>query len=223
MPMFEFLQNPVIEIRHELRSKLVDGLLSAVTLYLLMATLVLLVKPFQSLMGRPGLLAFALGVLALSIFCLERSLVSSYSEPNRAWYGMVGGLLGWMVIEVIELLNSSGLANITGAVTLLMVTLIIATLWRTRFFPIGLKFYSAVIVLRFTLEITLAGLAWLSRWYQFFSLLAPTLGVVALICLLGTVGWLFSRTEWRIQRLWCALWLWFWLVTVLLVFRGGVV
>ncbi|HMN60482.1 MAG TPA: hypothetical protein PJ988_08970, partial [Anaerolinea sp.] len=74
--------------RRDLRSKLMDGLLPTLALYLL-AVLVLLPAPlFQTYWGGPGLLLYLLSLLAIAMYSLQRALVTRYSEVTRAWYGM---------------------------------------------------------------------------------------------------------------------------------------
>jgi hypothetical protein len=212
---------PETGIRRDLRSKLVDGIAPALILYLLTATLILLINPFFALFGRPGLLTYGLGIMALSIYCMERSLVQSFSEPHRAWYGIVGGILGWIVVEVSNQVGGVRVFSLAGALTWILFGLIIATLWRRRILPAGAKFYSAAMLLCYTWHLFLDAMTRTEALNPAFQLFTPITIVTAVICLLAVVGWLFSRTEWRIERLWCALFIWFFMLVSMYGLRGG--
>lgn len=45
-----------------------DGLLAGVILYFLLVFMVILVRPIQASVGRPGLLIYTLSLIALSVF-----------------------------------------------------------------------------------------------------------------------------------------------------------
>ena len=89
-----------MDYRRDLRSKLLDGLLPAVALYLLAMPVLLPVDLIDWRFGRSGLLVYILGLMGIAMFSLQRGLVSRYSETARAWYGMAGGLRAWSVIEI---------------------------------------------------------------------------------------------------------------------------
>ena len=82
--------------RRDLRSKILDGLLPALVLYLLLMLILFGLKPIQAFFGGPGLLVYVIGLLGVAMFSLQRSLMTSMSESARAWYGMAaiqnGGL-----------------------------------------------------------------------------------------------------------------------------------
>ena len=81
--------------KQDLRSKLQDGLIPALVLFLLLIMSILLVQPIQNMTGRPGLLIYILSLMALSVYCLEHSLQTGRPDTSHAWFGMAGGLLGW--------------------------------------------------------------------------------------------------------------------------------
>jgi hypothetical protein len=54
--------------KEDLSSKLMDGLLAGVILYFLLVFMVILVRPIQASVGRPGLLIYTLSLIALSVF-----------------------------------------------------------------------------------------------------------------------------------------------------------
>lgn len=209
--------------QYDLRSKFIDGILATAILYLLTLTLFLLLRPFKTLMGESGIFSYTIGIIALSIFCLEHSMVTRISEPHRAWYGMTGGVMTWMVIEAVYMLGDVRMVSESSIVTLLMVGLIIGTLWRRRIFSVGLKFYTAALMLGYGVHLGVDGLRFIVNLYPAFSLILDGTGIFAIVSLLAMCGWLFFRTEWRIQRLWCALWMWCFLLISLYVFSGGVV
>jgi hypothetical protein len=209
--------------RYDLRSKFIDGVLATAILYLLTLTLFLLIRPFQTLMGKSGIFSYTIGIIALAIFCLEHSMVTRISEPHRAWYGMTGGVMTWIVIEAVYMLGDTNMISESSIVTLLMVGLIIGTLWRRRIFSVGLKFYTATLILGYSVHLGVDALRYVVNLFPAMSLVLDGTGIFAIVCLFAVCGWLFFRTEWRIQRLWCALWMWCFLLISLYVFSGGVV
>ena len=86
--------------KEDLKSKINDGLISALILVVLLTMCVLLMRPVQILTGRPGLLVYTLSLMALSAYCLEHSLQPARPDISHAWFGMAGGLLGWISISL---------------------------------------------------------------------------------------------------------------------------
>lgn len=189
--------------RRDLRSKLMDGLLPSLALYLL-AVLVLLPAPlFQAYWGGPGLLLYLLALLAIAMFSLQRALVTRYSEVTRAWYGMAGGLLAWSVVELAGALETRPLFGPTPAVLLIMAGLITVLLWRPL--PVGARFFLAACLADGVRQLTLQFIGSVSGWSPALQVLYLGIGVGAAGGVVFALAWIFVFSEWQVQRMWGAL------------------
>jgi len=85
----------------DIRSKLVDWLLSFVAMFLLMGVLIVLMKPFEA-MGSWGLWAYLVLTFADGIGFLWLSIQDRFGDVTNAWLGIVVGCvpgvsLKWVV------------------------------------------------------------------------------------------------------------------------------
>ncbi len=208
-------------LQTDLRSKLIDGLGAAGILYLCMLTIAMMVRPVQNLSGSAGVLVYIVVFLAISIFCLERSLVTRRGERTRAWWGMTGGLLAWSVTMISNDLGAVELISLPGITMLLMVGLIVSVLWR-RVLPLGVRFYAFSYMLFWTGTMFLG----IQNYFGQVSYLLKSLywgnGVLAAAGGLYMVYFILIKTTRRIPRLWGALWLCFFMLTLQIVVRGGI-
>jgi hypothetical protein len=208
--------------KQDFRSKVIDGFVPAGLLFLFSVTLGLMVAPIHNVFSRPGLLIYTLSLLAVSIVCLERSIVTRYLETWRAWYGTVGGLLAWSVIELINSLGAKALTSETGILTFIVVTLVATVLWK-RVFPLGVQFFVFILLVSWAGHVVLVEQVALQNIFPFMATSYVITGWVGVGGIVVSLGWLFSESETRIQRLWAANWIWFWSMIVIYVFRGGIV
>ncbi len=211
---------PVIaKIRRDFRSKIVDGLLCVVVLLVLRELLSLLLIPFRlAFETQAGVLLYVVGMLAVSVFCLERSLLTRYSEPYRAWYGIVGGLVGWVVIEVSNSLEAVQLVGAAGVVSLILIALVISILWRRNILPTGVKLYGLVILLNWVGHLLITALTWLIVSFSFLGWVQYVAGGICLAGSLFGIVALFLHSDRRIQRLWYAVFIWYLLQFALQLF-----
>ena len=86
--------------RRDLKSKLIDGLLVFALIFLSMIVLSLLVVPFAMLLGKPGLLIYALVLLAVSIICLDRGLIERESSD---FFGLVWHCRWNILLDVCQI------------------------------------------------------------------------------------------------------------------------
>ncbi len=128
-----------MEKKFELRSKLLDGVLAPLVLVLLNVLLAMIVQPVEIVFSRPGLLVYAVVILAAAVVSLERSVVLRYVDTARAWWGMLGGLLTWTVIEIANLISSNSIVSETGVLSMMLVILVVGVLWR-KVLPLGVNF-----------------------------------------------------------------------------------
>jgi len=208
--------------KQDFRSKLIDGVVPAALLLLFSITLGLMIAPIQNTFGRPGLLIYTLSLLAVGIVCLERAVVTRNPETWRAWYGTAGGLLTWSVLELINSFGDHTLTSESGILVFIMVALVAGVLWK-RIFPIGVQFYIFIVMLSWGGHVLLVEQVALQPLFPFLATSLQITGYVALGGVIISLGWLFSESETRIQRLWAANWLWFSAMIAIYVFRGGIV
>lgn len=193
-------------ISAEVRSKLQDGIMAAVLPVLILLVCGLLSTLLNGLFGRIGLLIFSLGVLALSIFFLEHSLLNRVEEPRRLFYSVVGGTLAWVVTEVGILLGSFGLTGEAGLVLWLLLAMVTGTLWR-RGMPLGGRYFALTFLLQWLLRLVVASFRTLMQWvgYETFGLVLLAFSIGGVLYLLY---WIFRRSYTRLQRLRVSMALW---------------
>lgn len=189
-------------------SKLRDGLLPAFVMLLLILVPSLLMLPIQNNLGRPGLLVYMLILLTGGVVTLALSLPENRPMVRRGWYGLSGGMLTWMALEVTDRLSGAGLTSINAVPFLLILGLIVTILWR-RVFPLPVRWFIGAFFLN-----------WLSRFFisseEFFVSYFPQIELVYWITAgVGAVGILISlasiiwRSRERIQRMRMSIGLWF--------------
>jgi hypothetical protein len=189
--------------RQDLWSKLTDGMLAAVSMYLLLLMVMLLVRPIQFVMGKPGLFIFTVILIAISVYFLERSLVSRLPDWGKAWYGLIAGLLAWIAISLSNDLGTQSITSITGILVLLLFSLTITRLWK-RYLPVGGRFYGLSIMIAWTGQLIISSRTFLTGFYPRLAVAYHLLGYIAVISGLVITWWIFTQTERRLQRLYLA-------------------
>lgn len=207
--------------KQDFRSKVIDGFVPAALLFLFSVTLGIMIAPIQNVFGRPGVLIYTLSLLAVSIVCLERSIVTRYQDTWRAWYGAVGGLLAWTVIELTNMLGSNNLTSESGILIFIVVALVAGVLWK-RVLPIGVQFFVFILLLSWGGHLVLIEQITLRNIFPFMATSYQITGWVGVCGIVVSLGWIMAESETRTQRLWAASWLWLWSMVVVYVFRGGI-
>ena len=201
-------------------SKLTDGLLAAVILYLLWLFVVLAIRPIEQRFGQPGLLVYTLGLLAVAMYALQQAIFQRHSETTRAWYGIASGSLAWSVMEVSTFLGAPILANAGGVILMIMASLIFTLLWRSAL-PLGMKFFGVTLLMNWAEYILMQVQAWLSGLSPIFALSYRITGYLALFGIVLAIGYIFSYSSRRLQRVSAALLVWFFASLALYVFWGS--
>jgi len=196
--------NLCMDYRRDLRSKLLDGLLPAVALYLLAVLVLLPVDLIEWRFGRSGLLLYILGLMGIAMFSLQRALVSRYSETARAWYGMAGGLLAWSVIEIGALLDNRPVSGAATMVVMMMAALVTLLLWRPHL-PLGARFFLVASLAYGTAHLALIFIRSFSGWSPALLVFYRIVGFISTAGTMGILAWIFLFSEWRTQRMWAAL------------------
>lgn len=186
--------------RQDLQSKLLDGIITAAGLFFVAMTITLLVFPIRASLGRPGLLIYTLILMAISVFCVERSVQARIYEPVRAHYGMFAGLIGWTSISLSNDLGIPSVNSVTGILVMILFTLTVTRLWK-RSLPLGGRFYAIAMMLAWVAELILNTRADIVRLYPFSDRVYPFLGFAALLGCILSVFWIFTQTYKRLDRL----------------------
>lgn len=197
--------------RKDLRSKLTDGLLAGLILVLLLSLVVLLTEPIYNIAARPGMLIYVLCLIAFSVYCLERALVTRHPETFRAWYGMAGGQVAWVVVALSNDLGMQKTVSLTSLLLLLLVALGITRLWR-RYLPTGMRFYCLSLLLTWFGHMLISSKPLLAPGLPALAFLYDAMAYLLILGFLLTLWWIFTQTDRRIQRLSAAPWLAFFAV-----------
>ena len=202
-------------MKSDLRSKFIDGLLSAVIITVMMWPLILLFRVLNA-WGTSSYWVAVVLLLSLSTWALYRATLDKLSEVGRGWYGIFGGLAAW---TVAELSHELGMMDIERPEILIILALSIASLavlW--KYFPGGVKFWIIVFMLNWTghvyMHVVQEFLAE-SAVTTVFTITAVGYGLLGV----GLVYWIFAHTTSRIQRLWAGLWIWWSLAMVYFLMR----
>jgi hypothetical protein len=201
-------------------SKLTDGILAATLLYLTSILIALLMRPIELLYGASGLLVYTLIMLAISMYFLQQSISVRHADINRAWYGIAGGFFTWMVAEINTHIGIP-MPIPVGLVPLIMVSLIVALLWRNHL-PVGARFFSLTFLINWAGFLLVSIQERLAALSPIFILLYWGTGVLAVIAFVVVILWILFRSQRRIERAGGALVLWFLINIALYVFRGSV-
>ena len=187
----------------DLRSKFIDGLLSALIIMVVMFPLIMMFRLLQA-WGTMSYWTAAIIFLVAGSWMLYRATLEKLSEVGQAWYGIVGGLCAWTVTEIS---HEIGMIDIEGFDVILFLAVVIAflaILW--KYFPTGAKFWIVIFMMNWVGHVYIhIGQEFLGENAKtLFNLSAAGFGVL----LVGLIYWIFARTTTRVQRLWGGLWIW---------------
>ncbi len=200
----------------DVRSKLVDGILSFIAIFLLMGVFIVLMKPFAAL-GTWGMWAYLVLMFVGGIGALWFSIQERFEDVALAWWGILGGMCAWSVTEMGGELGLVAVEDWDGIVLFLLTVATTAVLW--QFFPIGPKFWFIVLFLNW------GGHVFIKMQTHLFSgqptgeatvslnvislQMTHSITVAALSLVIGGLFyWIFMGASTRVQRLWCAVFLW---------------
>ncbi len=200
--------------------KLADGVLASSALVLVWLMVAIAIRPISVAFGPPGLLVFVLGLLAVSMFCLQQAIVPGRLDTTRSWYGIAGGFLAWAVTEVSIYLGVPILPNLAGLIPLLMAVLIVALLWRPVL-PTGARFFALTFLLNWSGHVFMRIEEILAAYSPIFELIYRATAYLARLAVLVVLFWIVFQTRRRIQRISGALAIWFLVSLAIYVFRGS--
>lgn len=207
--------------KQDLYSKLMDGVLPGFFLFLLMVTIALLQAPIRSIIGRPGILVYAIVLVSITIYSLEHAILSRFTDVPRLLWGMVGGILAWTVTAMANRTGSMGMTGEMGFILFILFGLIVVTLWR-HVLPLGVRYFMLAFLMNWAAQLLLHGQPDLTTYSAVFVVLRLISGYTALLAALGIVVWLFFRSQDRLQRIKVSLWFYFCLAVGLSAFLPAV-
>jgi hypothetical protein len=181
----------------------------------------LVIKPVKTAFGTPGLLVYALGLLAIAMYCFQQALVYRNDEPQRAWYGITGGFLAWSVVLVSTNLGFPFLPGPASAVLLIMLALVVFVMWR-NYLPLGARFFFLTLLLNWGGFLVMQAEQVLSRLSPVIFLAYRAAGVLAVLAAVFALIWVLFRSHRRIQRISGALAIWFLLSLAISIFHGRI-
>jgi hypothetical protein len=206
--------------RSDLRSKLTDGILAGGVLVMLELVMILLIQPIQLLFLSPGILVYTVVLIALAVICLERCLALRDPDMVRAWWGILGGMVTWAVIELSNWLGNQIVTNETGILIFLFVILIISVLWR-RIAPLGLRYFFLLTMLGWLGHAALETVIFLTgRLPQIGSILMG-IGYASIAAIVLAIVYIMLRSQTRLERINAAIVIWSAAMIAIYVFRGG--
>lgn len=191
-------------LQRDLRSKVLDGLLPAVVLYLLLMLVLFGLAPIRARFGGPGLLVYVLGLLAVSMYSLQRALSMGLSESTRAWYGIAAGVLAWAVVLISGLLEPVADLGPRGLVLLILVGLVGVLLWRQNL-PLGGRFFWITFCANWGGSLFLFYFERVAGWNPVLTLLFRLTGYTAAVGCGFLLAWVMLFSQRRIQRIWASL------------------
>lgn len=206
-----------MNIKTDLRSKLVDGILAFILPTAGMFSLIFMFR-LAKLAGDAGYWIFAALVLPISMWLLNRSFDESRSEIARAWYAIWGGFCGWTFTELGHELGFLSIENWDGVFPFVLAAATTLVAW--KLIPLGLRFWVAIFELNWFGHLVI-----LVQKHIFGTgaTLATAYTITSIACGLALIGlayWLFAKSNARVQRIWLGLGMWIMLVIIMFAVRG---
>jgi hypothetical protein len=202
----------------ELRSKLFDGLLPSVIIFLVFVVSLLLVSPIEYMTGKPGVMVYTLALVAVSVMCLERSVNSKAPESTRALNGIAGGTLAWLVVELSNYIGSFEIESVTGVLLFILVVLITTTIWR-RGLPIGIQYFGGSFVLLWGGYLLIASEKIIANWLPVGSPVITIAGWAFITLAAVSAALILFKSRNRLERIWGALLIAFFMILALNTFN----
>lgn len=193
-----------MDFRKDIPSKVIDGLLPTVALYLLTFVVSMPVALIRHYFDGPGLLVYLSALIAIAMFSLHRALLWRASEPARAFYGMAGGLLAWGSVEVGLALDQRPLMGFTLAGMLVMGILMTMLFWRPHL-PLGGQFFAVTLLCFGAERLVVTYLLSLATGSEGLAAVFRIAGFGLGAAALGVLGWMAAFSDRRITRMWSAL------------------
>jgi len=214
------IKGKLVQNKGEWWSKLKDGIFLSIILLLMWSTVSLTIHPINIIFGTPGLLVYVIGLMAISMYCLQQSIIARQPETHRAWYGIAGGFLSWSAALIIGQMGVPIFLNLASVLLLVLMALIVAILWRSVL-PLGVRFFFLTFLMNWAGSIFASVQQWLIPLSPIFAMGRLVLGALFAFIALFVVGWILFRSRRRLQRVSGGLLLWFLIILVIYAFQGN--
>ena len=196
--------------KKDIKSKVFDGVFATGLIIAVLAVLIGLIILSKSV-GREGLIVYIITAMVVVGLSLKQSLNNNLSKVSRVWYGIVGGMFAWVVMELGEILGFSSIESEEGFHIFILAGIFTSFLW--RYLPIGVRFFVFIFFLNWGGHIVIHLQKYLANSWEFFHTTLLIYSWMALPASLYTVYWIFSKSDTRVQRLYAAGWLYLFMFT----------
>ncbi len=198
-------------------SKLADGIGGALQLLLMLAFTSLVFLPITRSLNSFGAVLYLLILFAGGVYFLYRSLAPNQSDAHRASAGMLSGLLLWQILNYSGLTHTLGLVESNGAFKWLAAALVIVLLW-TRVFPLGLRFFSLLLLLNWLGKLYVTRLTLHGNWPALVEMIFTAIRYLGILGVGVTVWFILFRSNNVLQRKYGAAALYFFVLLSFLLF-----
>jgi hypothetical protein len=165
---------------------------------------------------------YAAFLIAVAVYGLEQSMSWQHSEIQRAWGGIVGGIAGWVMVDVSIRMGMADIQRENGIFLWILAALVFYRLWK-RVLPIGVRFWLGAFLLEWIGRVILAGQVYLAAWLPVFQVTYQLIGYGAMLAWAILLVWMFTRSRTRLTRLAGAVFMWFFATVILAFLQGGLV
>jgi hypothetical protein len=203
-------------LTQDMRSKLIDGLLSVVLMMAGMFVLILLFRPIK-LLGTWGYAIYGVVMLLASIVLLVWSQREA-TELVQAWTGTWGGFCGWTFLEIGHTIGFVSVEDWEGSTLFVLGVLVAAVLW--RHLPRGARFWGAIFGLNWGAHLVILVQKQLFASPGTLKIAYAITIVICVAAIAGLLYWLFARSRDRVQRLWIGIGIWILVAIVVFAARG---
>lgn len=161
--------------------------------------------------GTAGFVIYTVAAFALATFCLYRSLKDNLSEVSRIWYGILGGMAAWTVLELGELLGFAGIECEEGVLLLLLAGMVTYFLWKV--FPLGAKFFIFIFFINWGGHVVIKAQDFLGEIWGIFNTTLVVYSWLAIPLALITIYLACTKCDTREKRFYAAGWLYLFIFT----------
>lgn len=196
--------------KSDIKSKIFDGIVSVFLIVTLLTVLIGLIFLSRTI-GTAGFIIYIVTAVSVVGICLKSSLNDRVSEVSRAWYGIVGGMSAWTVIELGEILGFAGVESKDGFHLFILASIFIWFLW--RYFPVGARFFIFIFFLNWGGHMIIHLQKYLGNLWDIFQTTLLIYSWTTIPAGFFIVYWIIKKSETRIERLYAAGWLYLFVFT----------
>lgn len=208
------------QLSEELRSKIMDGLLTGMTLILASFVIIICRRLAHVMFGLPGLLVISLILAVLAILLINQALSNRYGESRRALMGMVGGIVTWQVAASAAVMDGNPKPGY-GSILLLILFGTILGLLLKRVLPFGLRFFVVTFLLSWIGQLIFGFQSLLAAFPGILSVVHWGGGILAIGGLIAGIALIFARSKTVSRRLVLGVFIWMCAMVALYTFGAA--